>query len=133
MATESLIVELDARTAKIDAKLERLEKNLDGVDGKTKKADKSLVSFGKGLTVVSAAAAAAAAAVSALVVSTASYARELEVAATRSGETVENMQALAFATSTVGISLEKLGDISKDTREKIGEFSYRWRRLSRLC
>lgn len=32
------------------------------------------------------------------------------------------MQALAFATNTVGVSLEKLGDISKDTNEKIGEF-----------
>ncbi len=29
---------------------------------------------------------------------------------------------MAFATNTVGISLEKLGDIGKDTNEKIGEF-----------
>ena len=32
------------------------------------------------------------------------------------------MQSLAFATNTVGISLEKLGDISKDTNEKVAEF-----------
>lgn len=32
------------------------------------------------------------------------------------------MQSLAFATNTVGISLEKIGDISKDTQEKVGEF-----------
>jgi hypothetical protein len=30
---------------------------------------------------------------------------------------------MAFATSTVGIDIEKLGDISKDTREKIGNFT----------
>lgn len=122
MATESLIIELDARTAKAEAKIERLEKSLDGVDGKTKKTDKSLASFGRNLSGVAIAATAAAASVAALVVSTSRYARELEVAATRSGETVERMQALAFATGTVGISLEKLGDISKDTQEKIGEF-----------
>lgn len=50
------------------------------------------------------------------------FSRELEVAANRANSTVEEMQALAFATGTVGISLEKLGDISKDTNEKIGEF-----------
>jgi len=67
-------------------------------------------------------ATVAAAAIGVLVTSTVAFARELEVAARRTGETVENMQAWAFASQTVGISLEKLGDIGKDTNEKIGEF-----------
>ena len=50
------------------------------------------------------------------------YAKELQVAAKRNDETVEKTQALAFAYNTVGISLEKMGDIGKDTNEKIGEF-----------
>lgn len=35
---------------------------------------------------------------------------------------VEDTQAWASATQTVGIDMEKLGDISKDTSEKIGQF-----------
>ncbi len=122
MATESLIVELDARTGKLDSKLNKTEDNLDRLDGSVRKTDKGMASFSKGLTVVTAAAAAAAAAASALVVSTVQYAKELSIAAQRAGESVERIQALAFAADTVGISMEKLGDISKDTQEKIGEF-----------
>ena len=66
-------------------------------------------------------ATAAAAGISALVVSSAAFAREVQIAANRAGETVERMQSLAFATNTVGISLEKLGYISNDTNEQIGE------------
>ena len=35
---------------------------------------------------------------------------------------VEDTQALSSATQSVGISMEKLGDISKDTSEKVGQF-----------
>ncbi len=119
MATEGLIVELDARTAKIDAKLKQTENRLDELDGAVKKTDKSFVAMAKGATI---AATAAATAVTALAISANNYAREIEIAAARTGTTVEEMQALAFASETVGISLEKLGDIGKDTNEKIGEF-----------
>ncbi len=119
MATESLIVELDARTSKIDAKLKETERRLDGVEGSVKSTDKAFLNMAKGATI---AATAAATAISALAISANNYAREIEVAAARTGTTVEEMQALAFASETVGISLEKLGDIGKDTNEKIGEF-----------
>ena len=46
----------------------------------------------------------------------------MEIASNRTGDSVERLQELAFASNTVGISLEKLGDIGKDTNEKIGEF-----------
>jgi len=42
MATEELIVLLDAQTQKLDAKLRATEKRLDDFEGKTEKADKSL-------------------------------------------------------------------------------------------
>ena len=47
MATEELIVLLDAKTQKLDAKLKATEARLDGLDGKTKKNDKSLGSLSK--------------------------------------------------------------------------------------
>lgn len=119
MSTEQLIIELDAKTAKLDAKLSKVEKNLDGVEGQTKKTESSLSSMGKAGV---AAAGALAIAFGAVARQSALYARELLVASQRSNETVENMQAQAFAANTVGISLEKLGDIGKDTQEKIGEF-----------
>ena len=119
MATESLIIELDAHTAKVDKKLKATDKNLNKLDDTTQKAESSFLKMGKTAVV---AAAAIAASVSALAISSAAFARELEVASRRAGESVERMQALAFASKTVGISLEKLGDISKDTNEKIGEF-----------
>jgi hypothetical protein len=119
MATESLIVELDAKTSKLDARLKKTEAHLDKLDDTTKKTD---TDFKRMAATMVAGATAAAAAVGVLVNSTVQFARELEVAARRTGETVENMQAWAFASQTVGVSLEKLGDIGKDTNEKIGEF-----------
>jgi len=114
-----LIVELDAKTDKLNSKLNKIDKKLGGVGSKAKITGKELVSMGK---TAAAAAAAAAAAISATAISAANFAKEIQLAATRANETVEEMQALAFATNTVGISLEDLGDISKDTNEKIGEF-----------
>ena len=63
-----------------------------------------------------------AAAVGVAVKEASEFAKELEIASNRTGDSVERLQELAFASNTVGISLEKLGDIGKDTNEKIGEF-----------
>ena len=129
MNTESLIVELDARTAKLDAKLNSTNDKLDRLTASTKKTDKGFKGLskagdlaGKAITKVAAAGLATSAALTAATAQAVSYAKELSVASRRSGENVEKLQSLAFATSTVGISLEKLGDISKDTNEKVGEF-----------
>ena len=129
MATESLIVELDASTKKLDAKLETTSNKIDGLSTSTKKADDRLKNIkkagaiaSKAISAVAAAGAAAGAALAAATIQAVSFAKEIQIAANRSGETVEKIQALAFATGTVGISMEKLGDISKDTNEKVGEF-----------
>ncbi len=119
MASESLIVLLDAKTQKLDAKLKATDKKLDKLDSTVKKTDKSFAKMGTSALL---AATAAATAITLLVKSTTAYGKELQIAANRANTTVEEMQALAFAADTVGISMEKLGDISKDTNEKIGEF-----------
>ena len=119
MASEKLIIELDAKTSKLDSKLKSTENRMDRLDNSTKRVDHSLSQIGKAAL---AGAAIAGAAIAALSIASAQWARELEIASRRAGETVERMQALAFASNTVGISIEKLGDISKDTNEKIGEF-----------
>ena len=122
MATESLIIELDAKTAKLDAKLKTTNKRLDDLEGSTAKADDSLKKMSAAAKGVAIAVTAVAASVSIAINQAGKFSRELSVASNRSGETIENMQSLAFAVKTVGIDIEKIGDISKDTNEKIGEF-----------
>jgi hypothetical protein len=119
MATERLIVELDAKTQKLEAALARTDKKLDKVEQNARKTTNSFKDIGKQGAM---AAAALGVAVGAMVQHASTLERELRIAAQRSGESVESLQSLAFATNTVGISLEKLGDISKDTNERIGEF-----------
>lgn len=120
--TEQLIVELDANTAKLDGKLNKTDDKFKDLDGSVKKTDKSFSKFAKGAAAVATAVLAVGAAVGAAVKDAAAFAKELEVASNRTGDSVERLQEMAFATNTVGVSLEKLGDIGKDTNEKIGEF-----------
>ena len=129
MATESLIVELNARTAKLDAKLDIINKRLDEVSVAANESDKSLLTLsktakdvGKGMLAVGTAAAAATAVILATSKVVAGYSKEIRLASNLSGVAVEELQLMAHATSSVGIGIEKLGDISKDTREKIGDF-----------
>lgn len=122
MATESLIVLLDARTAKLDAKLKTTEGRLDQLDNSVKKTDKSFSNFTKGAAAAAAAVVTVAAAIGVAVKSASDFAKELDIASNRTGDSVERLQELAFATNTVGVSLEKLGDIGKDVNEKIAEF-----------
>jgi len=116
---ESLIIELDARTQKADGKLDATDKKIDKLDSSVKNTDNSFAKMGKSALL---AGALAATAITTATRGAVQFSKELEIASNRSGETVEEMQALAFASNTVGISLEKLGDISKDANEKIGEF-----------
>ena len=120
--TQSLIVELDAKTDKLDNKLDKTTKGFDGLDKKTKDTDKSFVGFQKSALAAAAAIATVAAVTTVAIRSAGEFAKELQIASNRAGESVESMQSLAFASNTVGVSLEKLGDIGKDTNEKIGEF-----------
>ncbi len=130
MATESLIIELDAKTSKLDARLKRTEKQLDSLDKSTKKVDKSLLSLtsiakttAKGMAVMATAVIAANAAISAMVLNSANNRRELEIMARQAKLSTEEFQALASATKLYGINAEQIADISKDVADRIGEFS----------
>jgi hypothetical protein len=130
MATEELIVLLDAKTQKLDAKLKATEKRLDELDGGVKKTDSSLKKFSKAggvaagvLLKLGAATLALSAAVSAMVLASASGRRELEILSKQAKTSTADFQALAFAASRYGVSAEQVGDISKDISDKIGEFA----------
>ncbi|RLC88523.1 MAG: hypothetical protein DRJ03_02630 [Chloroflexi bacterium] len=77
-----------------------------------------------GVTVVASfvAATAAVVAMSAAIVTAGSKARELENLARITGTTTEEFQNAAFATQKFGVSAEKLADISKDVKDKLGDF-----------
>ena len=79
-------------------------------------------SLGKALGVAGVAIAALSAGTIALINQTTTYGRELKIASQLSGIATDKLEGMAFATSTVGIGLEKLGDISKDTLEKVGDY-----------
>ena len=72
---------------------------------------------------VAIALAGATAAMTAGVAAAVSYGKEISIAAQLSGQSVEELQEMAYATETVGIGVEQLGDMSKDLREKIGEMT----------
>lgn len=74
------------------------------------------------IATLGAAAGVAAAAFGAMSIAAANNARELTILASISGTSAEAFQVLARQTKTVGIEQEQLGDILKDTREKLGEF-----------
>lgn len=130
MATEKLIVELDAKTQKLDAALKETDSRLGDLDKSVKKTDSTLNKLGAtaksvaGIALKTAAAAVAVGtALSAMVVSASSSRRELELLSKQAKTSAEDFQALSFATNTYGINGEQIADISKDIADKIGEFS----------
>jgi len=48
--------------------------------------------------------------------------KEIEKYSNLTGETVENFQAQAFAANSVGIEMDKYGDILKDVQDRVGDF-----------
>ena len=49
-------------------------------------------------------------------------AKDMEILSQLAGQSVEAFQAAAYATNQYGVSAEKLGDISKDVADKLGDF-----------
>ena len=130
MATEQLVIELNAKTAKLDAKLNatndklvKLNENVDQSDSKLKKLGSGAKVAGVAILKTAAAAAALAAAVSAIVISSANGRRDLELLAKQAKTTTGDFQALAFAASRYGINADQMGDISKEISLKIAEFA----------
>ena len=129
MATTSLILELNARADDAIRDVNTLRRDLDNLSDSADNTDSSMSRMSgassvmaKGVGAVATAAAAAATAIISASSAAAAYAREIRIASDVSGVAAEQIQLMAHATATVGIGLEQLGDISKDTREKIGDF-----------
>lgn len=101
---------------------DRLRRSNQNLNDSTSTLNKTLGASVKAFKYGAAAIAGAGVAIGALALDYASTAREIKTMSQIAGESVENLQMQAAATETVGISMEKLGDISKDTKEKIGDF-----------
>ena len=123
MATESLIVELDAKTQKLDAKLKATDARLKDLEDQTKRNDLSLADMARSGLKVGTALVAATASVTAFVVANAKSVKELELLSKQSKLSIDEFKALSFATNQYGVSAEQAADISKDLADKVGEFS----------
>ena len=102
---------------------------MDELDDSTTKSDKSLKNFsvtagdvGKVAKIASAAILAAGTALSTMIIATAMSRRELELFSRQAKLSVEDFNALSFATKQYGINAEQIADISKDISDKLGEF-----------
>lgn len=99
--------------------LRRLRDEANGAESRANKLSDSMKRMAK---YGAAAMGALGVAVGALAVDYADTAREISNLANIAGSSTDELQRMAAASQTVGIDMEKLGDISKDTREKIGDF-----------
>ncbi len=113
----------------VDKSLDKVAKGFDDTDKKSKKFDTSMTKSAKAVgSVVSAtkrgaiALTAFTAALTAATAKASAAGRELDTMAKLSNTTVERFQELAAGAQEVGVSTEKLGDIFKDTQDKIGDF-----------
>ena len=117
MATAgSIVVSLLMNTGQFETDTKRAEsiakKRADAID-------KAFSEMGRKIGL---AATAAGGAIAAMVVSTANAAKEISNLANLSGAGTEEFQRFAAGAKSVGIEQDKLGDIFKDFREKVGEF-----------
>ena len=94
--TETLIVELDASTDKLDKKINKTDDSFEKLDGSVKKTDKSFVNFASDAKKLGATVLAVGAAIGVAVAEASAFARELSVASNRTGDSVERLQELAF-------------------------------------
>jgi len=136
MASEKLTIELEAKTAKLNADLKKVDgelsdlgKSVSETDSKMRKLTSVASGVGNGLGKIAGVAktgvlalAGLQAAIAGVAKVAAEQGKEIKNAAEITGVSVEKMQALGAAADTVGVSMEQLGDMSKDTNEKIGEF-----------
>jgi hypothetical protein len=103
--------------------LDETGKSLQEVDTRAGSALKPLTSIaGLSFAAVAGGIAVVSGAMVAMVGAAASQAREMNNLSALAQMNSTDFQAMAYATDKVGISAEKLADISKDTREKLGEF-----------
>lgn len=122
MATRSL----GQLTLDLVARIGGFEQPLDQAARTSKKRMREIEQNGRdaaaGIAQVTAAAAAAGAGVVAYSNMAAQSARELKNQAQVANATVEELQRMAYASTTVGVQQEKLSDILKDVNDRVGDF-----------
>ncbi len=130
MATESLIIELDARTEKLEADLKRVNKQLGDLEENSEDADKGLGGLSGAATAtagaiktLSVSTLAAATALTTMIVASAKSQQELEVLASTAKTTTEDFEALSYATKQYGLDAKGTADAMNDVIERLGEFS----------
>ncbi len=123
MATEELIVLLNAKTKKLDAKLKATDDRLKELEGQTKKNDLALANMAKAGLKLAGSATVAATAISTMVLMSARSVKELKLLTDQAGLTLNEFKSLASAAKVYNVDAEKMADISKDLKDKIGEFS----------
>ena len=139
-----IVVKLSADRAKFDADLQQAKERLRNFGNQSKETEQQVEGLGKrlenaadysklftmslqdGVATLTGAATGVigfAAGLSVYVSSAAEHGRELQEYASKAGVTVEQIQALSYATEQYNVSGDKMADILKDTREKLGEYA----------
>ena len=130
MTTEKLIIELDAKTGRLQKELNDTTKRLDWLEKTSKKSDKALLSMSKagdkaadtflGFT---GAITGITAALTAFVAISSSSDKEMANLSRTAKTSKENFEALAFAMSQAGVDAKGTADAMNDVTERIGEFA----------
>ncbi|MEM6493699.1 MAG: hypothetical protein AAF650_04900 [Pseudomonadota bacterium] len=115
----SLLVSLGLETAKFRKGISDTERALVKTQKNFERIGTKIAKAGKALTV---SLTAPLAGFGVLATKTAGEMRGIATAAEVAGESFEEFQRQAFAARTVQIEMEKLGDIFKDVRDRVGDF-----------
>ncbi|WP_100260647.1 phage tail tape measure protein [Qipengyuania seohaensis] len=120
----SLLVSLGLDSGEFKSGLTDAEKRLKATERQFKKLGKQISGIGKALTVgLTGPIAAVGTAFGMAANKMASESREIAKSAQVAGESFEAFQRQAHAASSVGIEFDKLGDIFKDVRDRVGDFA----------
>lgn len=120
----ALRVDLGMNTAAFEKGVTLADRKLNQFAGRMRKLSGKLTDIGKMLSVgVTAPIVAAGAAFAKVGNDMARDSREIKKSAQVAGEGFEDFQRQAHAAKTVGIEFEKLGDIFKDVRDRVGDFA----------
>ena len=120
----SLVIDLGLQTANLSAGASKTDRELKNLTKNFQRTGRNIQSAGKKMTAtITASFAAAAFTIGKMAKDMANEAKEVRTAAQVAGEGFEDFQRQAAAARTVGIEFDKLGDIFKDVRDRVGDFA----------
>ncbi|GFM73609.1 hypothetical protein PSCICL_46010 [Pseudomonas cichorii] len=109
----------------IDRSLGVVDSAFDRLNVNAREAGHEVTSVFSAIGAANLAAVGSVAGLVALTTSTIDYAKEVKNLSALSNTTVEDFQRLAYGAKSVGVEQDKLGDILKDTNDRVGEFLQR--------